>query len=66
MGEEPTRDRTPEACWSCCDRPTCPWPHPLGLGNDLRQLGSCTECSYRCCGEDTDETQSDFCGTFHG
>lgn len=47
------RDRRRGACWSC-DRPTCPWPRPPGLDNELLQLGSCTERSCRCCEENTD------------
>ena len=47
-GEQP-QDRTREACWSC-DRSTCPWPRQPGAGKELR-LGSCTERSCRCCGD---------------
>ena len=48
-GEQP-RDRIQVACWSC-DRSTCPLPRPPGVGNELLQLGSCTERSYHCCEE---------------
>lgn len=51
--EEQPRDRIQVACWSC-DRSTCPWPRPPGVGNELPQLGSCTERSYHCCEENTD------------
>lgn len=53
-GEQP-RDRIQEACWSC-DRSTCPWPCPPGVGKVLQQLGSCTERSYRCCEENRCDT----------
>lgn len=54
---EQLQDRTREACWSC-DRSTCPWPRPPGVRNELQQLGSCTERSYHCCGENTRVTLS--------
>lgn len=55
-GERP-QGRTQEACWSC-DRRTCPWSLPPGVGKELQRLGSCTECSYHCCEENTDVTLS--------
>lgn len=54
---EQLQDRIQEACWSC-DRSTCPWPRPSGVGKELRQVDSCTEHSYHCCEENTNVTMS--------
>lgn len=40
-------DRMQGACWSC-DRSTYPWPLLPEVRNELRELGSCIECSHRC------------------
>lgn len=47
---EPPWDRTPGACRSC-DRSTCPWALPPEVRSELQELGSCIECSSRCCEE---------------